>query len=385
MPAQDYPSILRHQTPKRAEQLALIVAVLETAQTEGAIANARFQEAKTIVTRAVERAWEQEVERPFIWNRDYNAGEEERKAMLAFSGSPAPHVMRSFDAKAAALGDAASGIAARAFLDEVRPLMSLLDHCKRIAVKRAPAPETAPAAETYSAPAASRTAMGQVTAALQGVTAEARDHLAGLIRDRQNAQLSRFLAAVAENLEPKSGAVRIRNFGPHEFAARVGHGRPNQALVGTLSRLTRGQYDPERKITIHRKRPDADEIMNEQAGRIADDMCAAFIERNLGKLASIIDAKANFSGLDVIGRTVNPAGMHGRLRIRFEDGASFEARTSVVWSHSVLGKAFARFPITFHDVVTPDGLQVAKRSEQEMNEIFATTPAEETPDDTPTP
>ncbi|MBW3243418.1 hypothetical protein KUV57_12160 [Epibacterium sp. DP7N7-1] len=370
MPAQDYPRIMRHLTPRRVEQFTQIVAELEAGRDAGSIANARYNSAKLPFSRSIEAGWEAEVQRPYLWNRNYEADERERKALNAFNGSPAPHLINSFENKAAAIGDTPAGRAARAFLKEVRPVLELMAYCKTIAVKKQPKTEAPTAREIYSAPAASKTAMGKVNEALQEITAGARDHIASLIEARESKVLERFLAAVQENLDPQEGTKRIRNFSPYEYSRQIGKGEPRPDLRRPLEALTKDRYDTDRKVIVYEAKPDAPEIMKDRAKTQAKEICAAFIERNLVKLASIVEAKGNFDSIEIIGRQVNPAGMDGRLRVGFDDGASFEARTSAVWSHSVLGKLFTRFPVTFHDVIVPGGDMTRKMSEQEMNEVF---------------
>lgn len=62
--------------------------------------------------------------------------------------------------------------------------------------------------------------------------------------------------------------------------------------------------------------------------------------------------------------------LRGTLRFFFTDGSSFVVQNSVVWSHSIYGKAFNRFPLTFHDVIMPDGSKMPRPSEERMNTVF---------------
>jgi hypothetical protein len=42
----------------------------------------------------------------------------------------------------------------------------------------------------------------------------------------------------------------------------------------------------------------------------------------------------------------------------------------VVWSHSVYGKQFMRFPLTFHSPIMPNGTVMPRPSEERMNTVF---------------
>ncbi|ETX13549.1 hypothetical protein OCH239_09730 [Roseivivax halodurans JCM 10272] len=375
MPAEDYPRVLRHLTERRAAQFTAIVAELEAARAAGEIANARLNDAKLPFSRAIEEAWDREAQRPYLWNRDYPGSAREREAMDAFTGSPAPHLMRSFTARAAKLGETEAGRVIRGFLEEIAPLMELMAHCKTIAVKRQVRTPEARPSEIYSAPAASGTAMAEVNAALQEITRAARDHLAEMISAREERVLEQFLAAVEENRNPPEGQRQLRNFSPYEYSRRKGRGQSRPDLRVPLEALTQDRYDRDLKLMIHEPRPDFRDILRDRGRSQADALCSDFIDRNLSKLASIVDAKGNFETIDIIGRSVNPAGMEGRLRVSFDDDSRFEARTSVVWSCSPLGTPFTRYPVTFHDVRMPGGELTRKMSQKEMNEIFAAAPA----------
>lgn len=351
MPAQDYPSIMRHLGARRAAQFTQVIDNLEAARRAGEIPNARYNDAKLPFSRAVEDAWEAEVIKPFLWNPDYRADPAERQALEALSTSPAPHLIASFDKKARALGDRPAGRAVRAFLDEIRPALELMSHCKTIAVKRKPKAAAPLAREVYSAPAAEGTAMGRVHDALQDITKAARDHLAGLIEKREKRILDLYMAAVQDNALAPEGQ-RHRNFSPLEYSRRINQGAPLPAVFQALLDLTEESYDLRKKIILYKPKANAGARLKERAAHQAGDICAAFVERNLKKLASIVETKGEMAAITVAGREVNPAGMEGRLKVSFSDESSFEVRTSVVWSSSALGTVFPRFPVTFHNVRT---------------------------------
>ncbi len=89
------------------------------------------------------------------------------------------------------------------------------------------------------------------------------------------------------------------------------------------------------------------------------------------KIAAIVDTKGNLQESTVISCSVTERGMLGTLRFAFSDGSAFQAQKSVVLSHSIHGKPFLRFPLTFHDVQMPDGKPMKQPSEERMNTVFA--------------
>jgi hypothetical protein len=62
--------------------------------------------------------------------------------------------------------------------------------------------------------------------------------------------------------------------------------------------------------------------------------------------------------------------LRGTLKFEFEDTSSFIVQNSVVWSHSVYGKQFMRFPLTFHSPIMPNGTVMPRPSEERMNTVF---------------
>lgn len=367
MPVQDYPRIYGTLKPREAERFASALEALEKAREENSIPNARYNEAKSAMTRTVERAWDALVNTPFSYNRDYPADSAEREGLYALSSPPAPHrmnvVQRQLDALPA--GEAASAIAG--VMGELTPLMDLIAHGKSVAVKKTAAPAAPSLAQTYSAPAASGTAMATVLAELQSVTAAARSHLADMIAKQSH----RFVARYLDWARERRGRQSAFDLQPYAYCRSLSQGGPSdpylRSLLEAVTEVKRDGHGGLRAV----EKDEAKEVISTRAQKLADEMSQAFIERNLAKLASIVDRKGNFSGIEQLSRNLSPAGMQGALRVQFEDGSAFTAQTSVVWSVSVLGKPFTRYPVTFHDVMLPDGEQMREPSEERMNEVFA--------------
>ena len=381
MPVQDYPRIYATLKPREAEHFARALDALERAREQNFIPNARYNEAKSAMTRAVERAWNTLVNMPFSYNRDYPADSAEREGLYALISPPAPHrmnvVQRHLDALPA--GEAASTITS--VMGEFAPLMGLIAHGKSVAVKKAAAQDAPSFTETYSAPAASGTAMAAVLAELQSVTAAARSHLADMIANQSRRLVAHYLDWVRE----RRGRQSAFDLQPYAYCRWISQGRPSDPyLRSLLEAVTVVKRDGHGGLTAIEK-TEAKEVISTRAQRLADEMSQAFIERNLAKLASIVDRKGNFSGIEQLSRNLSPAGMQGTLRVQFEDGSTFTAQTSVVWSISVLGKPFTRYPVTFHDVMLPDGEQMRDPSEARMNEIFARAQLLPGEDNLPTP
>jgi hypothetical protein len=117
--------------------------------------------------------------------------------------------------------------------------------------------------------------------------------------------------------------------------------------------------------------PDAEESIMRMANQHAEAVRGTFVYKNTRKVAAIVDAKGNLKRTDVLNIRVSAGGLDGTLRFHFDDGSAFSAKKSVVWSTSSRGRAFLRFPLTFHDVTMPDGTPMKSPSEERMNLVFA--------------
>lgn len=82
------------------------------------------------------------------------------------------------------------------------------------------------------------------------------------------------------------------------------------------------------------------------------------------KLGNVIEEKG--------GATVKGSGsvLNYELYFEFKDKSSFKVKTQQVLSHSTLGKLFARYPTTFHNVVFKDGSKMATPSSAKMQKEF---------------
>lgn len=102
-----------------------------------------------------------------------------------------------------------------------------------------------------------------------------------------------------------------------------------------------------------------------------EEMQNVFVYKNTRKLASIATAKTGMEEPKVASVSTQGGVITATLRFAFNDGSSFRVDQSVVYSTSVRGTPFYRFPTTFHDVILPDGSKMGYPSEERMNEVFA--------------
>jgi hypothetical protein len=122
--------------------------------------------------------------------------------------------------------------------------------------------------------------------------------------------------------------------------------------------------------------PDWKHRIHVKAVQQGEDMQAHFVEKNVGKLASIIETKGNIDGDPKVLDVHSHQGIiQGNIKVSFQDGSKFVVRNKIVTKY-YMGRTgpdvMYQFPTTFHDAVLPDGKRMAGQpSEAEMNKIFA--------------
>ena len=96
-----------------------------------------------------------------------------------------------------------------------------------------------------------------------------------------------------------------------------------------------------------------------------------FVHKNTQKLAEILTKKNNLKSVTLRGADTSRGTIEGTLGLDFNDNSSFIVHSKLVFSYSVHGKPFSRYPTTFHSVVFPDGTKMTGRaSEQRMKDEF---------------
>lgn len=122
---------------------------------------------------------------------------------------------------------------------------------------------------------------------------------------------------------------------------------------------------------------DADKIMEAIAHQRASEARDNYRRKMQAKLGSIVGERCKVTKVkSVVIQDLRSCGVAllGVLKIEFEDGSSFEAHNQAVFSYSVHGTPFNRFPTTFRAVHGKNGQLIGNMSEKEMNEQFSKLP-----------
>lgn len=103
---------------------------------------------------------------------------------------------------------------------------------------------------------------------------------------------------------------------------------------------------------------------------VAEQIRDGFTGKNTMKLSRIVNGKGNLKNSKILNIARGPD-YGGDIQFNFDDGSSFVVRNKTVIKRSILGKWFAQYPTTFHQVVMPDGSKMSGVSEKKMLEEFA--------------
>lgn len=378
MPANDYPLISNALTVRKQQQFAEALRDLEAGRDAGELPNAVYSRAKQTISRCTEYAWSELTRKPYSWNRDYikAAPEKEREMLQDIAAYPQVGNIAKLGRQADELGDTQAGHAMREVMEEVRPIFELIRTCKDLAVKRGQTPAEPSVVERYQAPAASGTAMAAILLELTEITRAARDGIANRLSERHAKTVETFLASQqAHHDSIKSD--RLARFDIFTYARHLGRGKADAQLMDRLTVALDENRGP-KGVKTYALKADGKQIIAQRSAKEAENICQSYIEKNMSKLAPIIEERGDYEGMQIIGRDVNPGAMTGHLRISFKDGARFDVRSQAVMSFSIYGTPFMRFPLTFHNVQLGDGSLISRPSEKKMNAEF-TKGVDETP------
>jgi hypothetical protein len=341
--------------------LAYGLKLLGEGLSAGAIANARYKDAYFVLTRVLEDAWRDSVTSRFPhFGKNKAADEAHRK----YPYSPTFLRMEKPRAEFAKMRDAEEDPLTRSiheaavrFYDECLPLAKVVLWARAHAVKRQPAPPSADPEE----------ALPQATREGRRIVREALGETLETVRAEYREELLDRYTSVVRHLYEKRNEIDPNDamgYGPHGlFTKTFEIVRERGARKGRIRRLDNWAKGVE---------------------ELAESNVALtfrhFTEKNVEKLGAIIELKGNGTPKrNIIDATVRGNVLVTRMTFAFADGSSFEVMNQIVHQYSPLGRPFARFPTTFHDVRLADGSKLAGPSELLMKTVFVGVEA--TPED----
>ncbi|MBN3729511.1 hypothetical protein [Burkholderia sp. Tr-20390] len=360
MKPQDFPTLLSTlKTPRAIARLEESLRHLSVGLEVGQIPNTHWTEAKQNINGILGDAFSEHVRSTVFGQIKSIEDLPEPVQDLYWATAPQLHTIGSWTKRMAKFKfDHPLATCIRQFLQEVKPLGDAAEQLKSAVVKRAPKPaeEQKP---RYTPPRASTGAIVKVREALEAITKNSYDKLREGFFSRYKAYVDQYMASEGASDSPTR---------PYDFFVR--RKEPNSEAFHIASKCLEAMpYGS--KSGQPRLLPNHEAILHDIAEREATDIRDKFVYKNLSKLASIVDAKDNLASVDVLGYEIQLTSLRGSLRLAFEDGSCFDVQNSVVWSRSVHDKVFLRFPLTFHQVVMPDGSKMKLPSEEKMNTEFA--------------
>lgn len=359
-----FPLLSSVLTERRAKQLASAVEVLEKAIEDGAISNPSFNDCKADVARVLDDGWAAIVREPYFYAGKYRELGEDLYKVLDSVNTSAIHVVK----QAAKVEAGAKKIneenhpavkAAMSYLAEAAPLANLLLKAKELIVKRVPKTVEPTAKERYSAPSSNTDEINMVKEILEKIAEDSRSQLKASLKQQYVRYLTVFeesqekANAEGKTLEPYSRWRRARSINMDAY--EVTNACTEEKRIGGKS--------------VYVRRADWEKIISAKVDSTAKEIEESFVFKNLGKLSSIISKKGTPTEAKVLGHEAH-VGLNGRILFSFADGSSFVVQNSTVLSFSVHGTPFLRYPLTFHNVVMPDGSKMAQPSEERMNTVW---------------
>lgn len=332
--------------PRLATYFRAALGKLNSALAAGRVPNVAHKEMKDVFRRVMEHTWAERVGRPYLYGR----GNDEPGLFDLYVDiqGDALHLIGAALRRIDASTLQHPGVAAmRAVLVEFAPIADRMAALKPLIFKR----ELKSAEErelearfipTRSTPDNTRA----VWDALVNITGGHVGHLAKAIATDAVQLVESFARATLREQREMLSNPEVRAPVQEAMAEQVGAGQRWELLQDWNERI--GRYGIR------------------TAERIRDD----FITKVVRKLAPIAEAKRGLPRISEIEDSLKIYRLTGRLLVKFDDGSSFVTESSIVYSHSVHGKAFCRFPLTFHDVRLSNGERMKSPCEERMHGEF---------------
>lgn len=252
---------------------------------------------------------------------------------------------------------------AMALIDELWPLVDVLEYLKSVTVMASAKKAEAKAAKTaeegeYQKKYTDHKDVKKVVAILKKVSSEVENDLY-----KRNAEWMKQ-SVTAFQKEAKNGNSNYMEIFKRDGFARL-------ILQSLCKRVYPKGANPREQHfeLIENWEAKLEEMAKKDAATIVDK----FVFKNSGKLSYIIYNKNNLAAVTLKNVKVSRGAVEAVLHLEFADKSEFTAQSSVEMAYSVLGKPFFRYPTRFSNVKLPDGSKMGQPSEQRMDEVFAVT------------
>jgi hypothetical protein len=323
---------------------------------------------KPVLASAYEGVWRRIINEPYL-----NAGrfQERTKEEYEFDcklGLPTFHLIPNHLRKVEQCGiDTPMIRTMLEYLREVAPLAAAVKDMGGKVVKRQPKP-VEDRREKYLAPRAGSGPRAEVQKLLFQIT----DAEFQALKNAQFSRLTAIFAYLEKVRKEHENDERVYDLG----AACFFEVRGKSVIDMDRRDVLDGCYEPnhDRRVFKSYTPKTEQEVtawIEEAAHKAADEMRQTFISKQLSKLDNIVERKGHYRSGEVGSHGVDLTGLYGEIQFNFEDGSSFKTRIQVVDVVNSYGTRFIRVPVTYHNVIMPDGKPMASPSEKRMIEVFA--------------
>ncbi len=230
--------------------------------------------------------------------------------------------------------------------------------------------------EERGPPPASMRAQVQVREAMASAMAGLREGFVGelLKACERDAAVLETASAALRGLREAMAGVAQRDWPREARDAAAGHGAAVVRATHFGEALVK--RDPYRSTT--ERHPDGAARARAFCEREADDAMRLCVERNVEKLAPVVEAMG-VAGISLRSAEVGLEGVTTEFAVSFPEGGGFRYTNSIVHGETRQGTPYMQFPARFRDVVRPDGTRLKGPSEAAVREAFRRGAAEEAP------
>ena len=187
------------------------------------------------------------------------------------------------------------------------------------------------------------------------------------IKKQALAALDRYLAAVKASIDKqKDEGNKYPSFSDYRYFKDNQFDQGYQSVIYKMTEPAGRGPGLDYRVRAKGYKAEAEKYAKGVAEQIRD----GFTNKNTMKLSRIVNGKGNLKDSKILNINAG-ADYGGDIQFNFEDGSSFVVRNKTVIKQSVLGKWFAQYPTTFHQVVLSDGSKMSGVSEKKMLEEFA--------------
>lgn len=329
----------------------------EAAYEKGGLLKTEFDHIKKYTNNMFEHIWSDKIKNEYFRNPDAEGMHD-----LYWVKYPEAHTIKGLKKRLSKLEKTSSPEAKQVIansyelIDDLMPFAENVDELKSMIKTQAELKQMDPKRkDEFQPPLASKATRDRLKEALN----EALNPLKEEIQEDIKRMILRHVASYYEGVSANNTK---RENSPYYVLA--GNAFARQHVTYLLN-----DYNVDPETGAYQKREDFDARLEIKSAEYADEIRDRFVAKQIQKIPGLIDSHGAVEDMTVkiTNRNAGNGSIEGMISVKMKNNVSFVAKTQVVFSHSVKGKFFPRYPTTFHDVHDTSGKRIAKRlSEKQM-------------------